>query len=77
MGKIVILGYGGTITTKFDPISGTKEQEYRIDVYQEGIYWKSLYFRASNDRDKKMMVKNIAAGVDDIDGELTFIVKEI
>lgn len=39
MGKIVIIGYGGTITTQYDPITGTKEQEYRIDevIDQIGI----------------------------------------
>lgn len=30
MGKVVILGYGGTIATSYDPLTGTKEQAYTI-----------------------------------------------
>jgi L-asparaginase len=30
MKKVVILGYGGTIATSFDPLTGTKDQAYTI-----------------------------------------------
>lgn len=37
MGKVVILGYGGTIVTSFDPLTGTKDQAYTIKEIVERI----------------------------------------
>lgn len=37
MGKVVILGYGGTIATSYDPLTGTKEQAYTIKEVIERI----------------------------------------
>lgn len=31
MSKVVILGYGGTIATSYDPLTGTKDQAYSIN----------------------------------------------
>lgn len=37
MGKVVILGYGGTIATSYDPLTGTKHQAYTIKEVIERI----------------------------------------
>lgn len=37
MGKVVILGFGGTIATSYDPLTGTKDQAYSIQEIIERI----------------------------------------